>query len=51
VQANDNTPRRTELHKRIIHESPAPESITPSSEKVYKVISIIYLSELNTKIY
>jgi len=52
VQANDNTPRRTELRNRIIHESPAPElSISPSSEKVYKVISIIYLSELNTKIY
>jgi len=42
VQANDNTPRRTELCKRIIHESPAPElTVTPSLEKVYKVKSII----------
>jgi len=49
VQANDNTPRRTELRKRIIHESPAPElTITPSLEKVPKVISIVYLSELYT---
>lgn len=38
VKASDNTPRRAELHKRLIHESPAPEmSITPTSE-VYRVI-------------
>lgn len=44
VQANDNTPRRTELHKRIIHESPAPEvTVTQSLEKVH-VMFVIYLS-------
>lgn len=49
IQANDNTPRRTELRKRIIYESPAPDlSITPSLEKVHKVKSINYLSKLNT---
>lgn len=46
VQAKDNTPRRTELCKRIIHESPAPElTVTPSLEKVHKVKSIVYLTE------
>jgi len=46
VQAKDNTPRRTELCKRIIHESPAPElTVTPSLDKVHEVKSIIYLTE------
>ncbi|XP_025405959.1 E3 ubiquitin-protein ligase TRAIP isoform X2 [Sipha flava] len=37
IQANDNTPRRTELRKRIIHESPAPEiQITTGSEEGLK---------------
>ncbi|XP_025207762.1 E3 ubiquitin-protein ligase TRAIP-like isoform X1 [Melanaphis sacchari] len=37
VQANDNTPRRTEICKRIIHESPAPElTVTPVLEKGLK---------------
>ena len=36
VQANDDTPRRTELRKRIIYENPALDlSITPSLEKVH----------------
>ncbi|XP_001948454.2 E3 ubiquitin-protein ligase TRAIP [Acyrthosiphon pisum] len=39
VQANDDTPRRTELRKRIIYESPAPDlSITPSLEKGLKTV-------------
>jgi hypothetical protein len=39
IQANDNTPRRTELRKRIIHESPAPEiQITTGSEEVHKLV-------------
>lgn len=46
VQAKDNTPRRTELCKRIIHESPAPElTVTPNSDKVHEVKCIIYLTE------
>lgn len=39
VQVNDDTPRRTELRKRIILESPAPEiSRTPVSLKVHKIM-------------
>ncbi|XP_026807605.1 E3 ubiquitin-protein ligase TRAIP-like isoform X1 [Rhopalosiphum maidis] len=49
VQANDNTPRRTELCKRIIHESPAPElTVTPSLEKVYKGIKTNIYSPENS---
>lgn len=41
VQANDDTPRRTELRKRLIHESPAPEMAgTPVSEEVHKIMVI-----------
>lgn len=39
VQANDNTPRRTELRKRLIHESPAPEiACTPIAEEVHTIM-------------
>eukprot|EP00102_Acyrthosiphon_pisum_P010812 XP_008179275.2 PREDICTED: chromosome partition protein Smc-like [Acyrthosiphon pisum] len=39
VQANDDTPRRTELRKRIIYENPALDlSITPSLEKGLKTV-------------
>ncbi|XP_016660561.1 E3 ubiquitin-protein ligase TRAIP-like [Acyrthosiphon pisum] len=39
VQANDDTPRRTELRKRIVYESPALDlSITPSLEKGSKTV-------------
>lgn len=49
IQANDNTPRRTELRKRLIHESPAPEMInTQTLEEVHKLI-IIYLKNINNK--
>lgn len=42
IQANDNTPRRTELRKRIIHESPAPEiPISHGSEEIHKLVPII----------
>lgn len=43
IQANDNTPRRTELRKRLIHESPAPEMPnTPVAEETLKVVLVIY---------
>lgn len=48
VQVNDNTPRRTELRKRLIHESPAPEmSNTPVAEETFKVVLVIYYCNRN----
>lgn len=38
IQANDNTPRRTELRKRIIHESPAPEIQITNTSEVHKLV-------------
>lgn len=39
VQTNDNTPRRTELRQRLIHESPAPEMpITSGLEETHKMV-------------
>lgn len=36
VQANDSTPRRNEIRKRCVHESPAPEMpTTPIIEEVH----------------
>lgn len=44
VKANDNTPRRTELCRRLIHESPAPETpITPVLEEVHKEVVVFNL--------
>lgn len=44
VQGNDSTPRRKELCKRLIHESPAPElPTTPIVEEVHFQILINYL--------
>lgn len=39
IQVNDITPRRTELRKRIIHESPAPDMPkSPCLEEVHKLV-------------
>lgn len=45
VQVHDDTPRRTELRKRLIHESPAPEiPTTPTLNEVHKVVITINTS-------
>lgn len=39
VHSNDSTPRRTEMRKRLIHESPAPEMPnTPILEEPHKMV-------------
>lgn len=41
VQIKDSTPRRTEVRRRLIHESPAPElPITPVLEEVHKEVCL-----------
>lgn len=47
IQVHDGTPRRTELRKRLIHESPAPEiPTTPTQDEVHKVVIIIYTKDI-----
>lgn len=50
VKANDITPRRAELRKRLIHESPAPEMPnTPISEVYIFRVMIIFFNYLSNK--
>ncbi|VVC42025.1 Hypothetical protein CINCED_3A008925 [Cinara cedri] len=51
IQANDNTPRRNEIRKRLIHESPAPEMLnTPVLEEVHKVDSMSTVHSLENAV-
>lgn len=44
VHLNDSTPRRTEVFKRLMHESPAPEMPnTPILEEVQKVVKLYFV--------